>query len=135
MKNKIEKFKVCKDCLSIGITDSNCVCTYQNGYKTVELEFEICGCCGEVSFEPIDNFFNYQQLGGEENEEEFNKAVDENDGPNKVEVPNPTDDFLIRIAEMGRINDINEDKIHTFSENILELFEEFQIKYENYGKE
>ena len=46
--NKIELHDVCEDCLSIGITDINCVCTYDRNHKTIKLEFERCGCCGNI---------------------------------------------------------------------------------------
>jgi hypothetical protein len=36
----IEKHLVCKSCNTIGISDSDCICTYSNGYATHELEFD-----------------------------------------------------------------------------------------------
>jgi len=61
---KIEKHIVCKSCFSIGITDSDCICTYQKKYPTIELEFEFCNCCGKIINDgsPADTDFNDNQL-------------------------------------------------------------------------
>ena len=55
---------VCAVCWSVGITDNNCVCTYQNRYKTIELEFEQCKVCGHIIDDgnPADTEFNEKQL-------------------------------------------------------------------------
>lgn len=59
----IQKITVCASCYSVGITLSDCVCTYQHNYPTVELEFEVCDCCGNVKNDgnPTDTEFNDQQ--------------------------------------------------------------------------
>lgn len=64
MSRRLEKFKVCADCYSIGISIYDCVCTYQNGYPTIELEFEVCECCGNVVSDgtPADTSFNTEQI-------------------------------------------------------------------------
>ena len=64
MKNKkLEKFRVCQECLSVSIIDPNCVCAYSK-YKIIELEFEVCACCGNVvnDGEPADTEFNKRVL-------------------------------------------------------------------------
>ena len=59
---KLEKFKVCTSCLSVGISYVDCRCTYMNNYETVELEFEVCECCGNlVTDYPADTKFNEKQ--------------------------------------------------------------------------
>jgi RNase P subunit RPR2 len=55
------KEHVCARCHSLSIIDRDCVCTYQNGYATIELEFEKCLCCGNVSDQPADTEFNIKQ--------------------------------------------------------------------------
>ena len=57
----IEKHEVCAKCLAIGIKSNDCVCTYRNDYATIELEFKLCSCCGEIKDEPIDSEFNNSQ--------------------------------------------------------------------------
>ena len=63
MKTRLEKFKVCVDCLSVGTTYNDCVCTYGN-YKTVELEFEVCDCCGHLVSDgnPAKTSFNDEKI-------------------------------------------------------------------------
>lgn len=62
MKTRLEKFRVCDQCMSVGITDPSCVCSDSN-YKTIELEFEVCDCCGHVICDqPADTEFNLKQL-------------------------------------------------------------------------
>lgn len=63
MKTELKKFDVCKDCLSVGITDVNCVCAV-GMHKTITLEFEVCSCCGHLieDGEPADTPFNKKQL-------------------------------------------------------------------------
>ena len=56
------KLNVCVDCLSPDIVDPNCVCTYDRNYKTVELEFEKCSCCGHLNSRYVDTEFNSKQL-------------------------------------------------------------------------
>lgn len=68
----IVKIKVCASCLSTDIVDKNCICVWEKKYPTVELEFEQCDCCGNVSQFPIDNEFNYKQLRIIEESEEDN---------------------------------------------------------------
>lgn len=64
MKTRLEKHKVCADCFSVGITYNDCVCTYQRNYKTIELEFEVCDCCGHLlsDGQPAETQFNEQQI-------------------------------------------------------------------------
>ena len=62
---KLERIKVCKKCLSPGITDPDCICCYTNGFPTIELEFEICECCDRMDDEPADTEFNNKQLQNE----------------------------------------------------------------------
>jgi hypothetical protein len=63
MKTKLEKFKVCVDCLSVGVTYNDCVCTYGK-YKTIELEFEVCECCGHLVSDgnPANTPFNEEKM-------------------------------------------------------------------------
>lgn len=63
MKTRLEKHKVCDECYSIGIVDNNCRCTYGK-YKTIELEFEVCDCCGHLIRDgiPADTKFNEEQI-------------------------------------------------------------------------
>lgn len=58
----LEKHLVCTSCLTIGISDIDCVCTYQNNYPTILLEFEKCECCGNVKDSPADTDFNNNQF-------------------------------------------------------------------------
>ena len=67
MKNQkitLQKFKVCQDCWSVGITDNQCICTYEKNYPTIELEFEVCKCCNHLINEgnPAETEFNKKQL-------------------------------------------------------------------------
>lgn len=63
MNTSLEKFEVCDQCWSVGIIDNNCVCSYDK-YKTIELEFEVCNCCGNLVEDgsPADTEFNRKQL-------------------------------------------------------------------------
>lgn len=64
MKTKLEKHEVCVNCFSVGISYSDCRCTYQNNYPTIELEFEVCKCCGNLVQDgsPADTEFNKKQF-------------------------------------------------------------------------
>jgi len=64
MKTILVKHKVCEGCLSVGITEADCICTYDKNYKTIELEFEVCECCGHLISDgnPADTEFNKQQF-------------------------------------------------------------------------
>jgi len=64
MKTHLQKFTVCRSCTSVTITDRNCRCTYSNGYPTIELEFEVCDCCGNLISDgnPADTLFNDEQF-------------------------------------------------------------------------
>lgn len=55
---------VCACCYSVGITDSRCICTYSNNYPTIELEFDVCECCGQIINDgnPADTAFNKEQM-------------------------------------------------------------------------
>ncbi len=61
---KIEKHTVCASCLSVGITDVFCICMDSNVYPTIELEFEVCKCCGNLicDGDPAETEFNKKQL-------------------------------------------------------------------------
>jgi len=61
---KLEKHLVCASCLTVGITDPNCVCCYMNNYETIELEYEVCECCNRLisDGEPADTEFNTEQF-------------------------------------------------------------------------
>jgi len=63
METRLEKHEVCDQCYSLEIIDINCVCTYRE-YKTIELEFEVCDCCGHLinNGEPADTPFNTEQF-------------------------------------------------------------------------
>ena len=63
MNTKLEKFDVCDRCYSVGITHTDCICSYGN-YKTIELEFEVCNCCGNLVEDghPADTEFNDRQI-------------------------------------------------------------------------
>lgn len=63
-KTRLVKHIVCASCYSMGITDHDCVCTYQNNYPTVTLEFETCNCCDNLisDGDPADTKFNEEQL-------------------------------------------------------------------------
>lgn len=60
----LQKFEVCAECLSIGITQIDCVCTYKKNYPTVLLEFEVCECCTRVISDgvPADTEYNKNVL-------------------------------------------------------------------------
>jgi len=65
MKNStLKKFTVCTDCFSVGISSADCVCYYDRNYKTIELEFEVCICCGHLISDgrPAETEFNNKQL-------------------------------------------------------------------------
>jgi hypothetical protein len=63
MKTRLQKFNVCTQCLSVGVTNPDCICA-QNEHDTVELEFEVCAECGHLIDDgnPADTEFNEQQL-------------------------------------------------------------------------
>ena len=63
MKTRLEKFEVCDQCCSVGIIHGDCVCSYDK-YKTIELEFEVCECCGHLIDDgnPADTQFNDEQI-------------------------------------------------------------------------
>ena len=56
------KHKVCAQCLSPAIIDSDCICVYGNKYPIIELEFERCDCCNRTSDEYAETEFNEEQL-------------------------------------------------------------------------
>ena len=58
----IETYEVCKECLSIGISDHSCICTYQKKFETIKLEFNKCKVCNSVSEDYADTEFNRQAL-------------------------------------------------------------------------
>ena len=62
-KTRLEKFRVCDRCHCVGIQDPNCYCS-DSKYGIIELEFEVCKCCGEVLTDgcPADTEFNTKQL-------------------------------------------------------------------------
>jgi len=63
MKTRLEKHTVCISCRSIGILDIDCICVHSHRYPTIELEFEVCDCCGNPkSDQPADTEFNEKQL-------------------------------------------------------------------------
>lgn len=63
MKTKLERFKVCDQCYGVGTIYDGCVCSYDK-YKTIELEFEVCKCCGNLIDDgnPADTLFNEEQI-------------------------------------------------------------------------
>lgn len=63
MKTRLEKFKVCDQCYCVGMKYGDCVCSYDK-YKTIELEFEVCECCGHLIDDgnPADTPFNDEQI-------------------------------------------------------------------------
>lgn len=61
MKTQLEKFDVCTECLCIDMIHSDCICAHSS-YKTIELEFEICKCCGKPNDNHADTEFNKKQL-------------------------------------------------------------------------
>lgn len=58
----LEKIEVCAECLSPGIIYKDCICTYQRGYRTIELEFERCECCKQQGDSHANTEFNRKQL-------------------------------------------------------------------------
>ena len=76
MEKILRKHKVCADCFSVGITISDCICTYSRNYPTIELEFEECPCCGNLLNDgnPADTPFNDEQFKKLENGESFEKS-------------------------------------------------------------
>ena len=64
MSTRLVKHKVCVDCRAVGIIYNDCVCTYQKGYPTIELEFEVCNCCGNIvnDVQCAETPFNDKQL-------------------------------------------------------------------------
>ena len=62
-KVRLEKHRVCDQCYCLGIQYNDCICSYGN-YKVIELEFEVCICCGHLinDGQPADTEFNKQQL-------------------------------------------------------------------------
>lgn len=64
MKIRLEKRMVCIQCQSVGIIYNDCICTYSNDYDTIELEFEVCNCCGHLINDgySADTEFNRLQL-------------------------------------------------------------------------
>jgi len=63
MKTIFKKFKVCDQCYCVGMIYGDCVCSYDK-YKTIELEFEVCKCCGHLIDDgnPADTPFNHEQI-------------------------------------------------------------------------
>ena len=59
---RLEKFLVCKDCLTLEIIDVECRCVWDKKYPTIELEFEVCGCCDNISSSPANSEFNEKQF-------------------------------------------------------------------------
>jgi hypothetical protein len=68
MSKTYVKHKVCTNCLSHAVVNSDCICTYSRNYPVIELEFESCNCCGNTSHEYADTEFNQEQLKQLENE-------------------------------------------------------------------
>lgn len=62
--NRLEKHEVCTDCLSVGVSFTDCICTYNRNYETIELEFEVCDCCGNLvnDGQPAETEFNEKQF-------------------------------------------------------------------------
>jgi hypothetical protein len=60
---KIKKFDVCSECFCVSAVHLDCVCVDGN-YKTIELEFEVCKCCGNLIEDgnPCDTEFNKKQI-------------------------------------------------------------------------
>lgn len=63
MSTRLEKFKVCDECYCVNIIHTDCICSYSK-YKTIELEFEVCTCCGQLIDDgtPADTEFNTEQI-------------------------------------------------------------------------
>lgn len=58
---KLIKLKVCSDCQSPDILYRDCRCLYDKNYPVIELEFEQCECCLNISSRPADTEFNKNQ--------------------------------------------------------------------------
>ena len=69
MKTRLEKYDVCDQCHAVGILHNDCICAYDK-YKTIELEFEVCKCCGNLVEDgsPADTPFNDKQFKEKETE-------------------------------------------------------------------
>lgn len=69
MKTRLEKHEVCDQCHAVGILYNDCICSYGK-YKTIELEFEVCECCGNLVDDgnPADTPFNDEQFKKHESE-------------------------------------------------------------------
>jgi len=67
MSIRIERHRVCSSCWSVTATDPECVCCYSNRYDTIELDFEVCGCCNNLVEDgtPAETEFNDKQLKNE----------------------------------------------------------------------
>lgn len=67
MKTRLEKFKVCDQCYCVGKQHIDCVCAYDK-YNTIELEFEVCECCGHLINDgaPAHTPFNDEQIKNHE---------------------------------------------------------------------
>ena len=63
MKTRLEKYRVCDQCNAVGILNNDCICSHGK-YKTIELEFEVCECCGNLVDDgnPADTPFNNEQF-------------------------------------------------------------------------
>lgn len=63
IKKRLEKHDVCDQCYSEGAINLDCGCTHGE-YFLVELEFEVCDCCGHVLEDgnPADTEFNQRQF-------------------------------------------------------------------------
>jgi hypothetical protein len=61
---------VCDQCYCVGITYVDCICIYGK-YKKIELEFEVCECCGHLvnDGKPADTEFNKTQFKNYKNGE------------------------------------------------------------------
>lgn len=61
----LKRFNVCTECKArVRAVDSNCICNFSSLFDTIELEFEVCECCGkEVTPEQYaDTEFNKAQI-------------------------------------------------------------------------
>jgi hypothetical protein len=71
LKTRLEKYNVCEDCHCVRIVYPDCRCSYDK-YKTINLEFEVCVCCGNLieDGKPADTLYNRKQLEkhGQEND-------------------------------------------------------------------
>lgn len=63
MKTKLVKFDVCDRCYGVGNIDPDCMCMHGN-YTSINLEFEVCACCGHLisDGEPADTEYNDLQI-------------------------------------------------------------------------